>query len=53
MTKYTSEASVFVPKSMREASPIYISKVNERSKLTNFSAETDEQSEWICTKLNE
>ena len=45
MEKYMSEASVFVPKSMSEASPIF-SKINERSELISISNKIEKQSKW-------
>ena len=40
MAKYTSEANVFVPNSMSEASPVFL-KLNERSELISISTKID------------
>ena len=42
MEKYMSEASVFVPNSTSEASPVF-SKLNERSELISISTKIDER----------
>ena len=49
----TRAKQVYLYQTLRAKGAWFLSKLNKRSELISISTKIDEQSKWICTKINE